>query len=156
METVVVAGVFALFGAIIGSVLTGVVQRVVRDQTARTERLDSAIKSVAVALAARQFSWSVGMTGAPPNVTPEDEAESARTLYLRGVDRYLTALHDAKRELAIVAVDGVATGLAVDVPDGELGNVLAEVYDTLMERRGPRSRAAAHSVRGSARIIPRP
>lgn len=135
METVVVAGFFGLLGAVVGAVLTGIVQRVGREQTAKAERLDSAIRSVAVALAARQFSWSVGMTGTPPSVTPEDEAESARVLYLQGVERYLTALHDAKRELAIVAVHGVHAGVEVDIPDGELGNALDRVYDTLIRRR---------------------
>ena len=135
METVIVAGIFALVGAVLGTVLTRVMQRVTREQTAKAERLDAAIRSVAIAMAARQFSWSVGMTGTPPSVTPEDEEERARALYLQGVERYLTALHEAKRELAIVAADGVDAGIAVDVPDGELGNALDKVYDTLMKRR---------------------
>ena len=135
METVVVAGAFGLLGAIIGAVLTGIVQHVVRRQTARTERLDAAIRSVAVALAAGQFSWSVSMTDAPSSLTKKDEAESARALYLKGVERYLTALHDAKRELAIVAADGVKVGIDVDVPDRELGERLRDVYDQLLRRR---------------------
>lgn len=48
METVIVAGIFALLGAVLGTVLTGIMQRLTREQTAQAERLDSAIRSVAV------------------------------------------------------------------------------------------------------------
>jgi len=83
METVVVAGVFGLLGAIIGSVLTGIVQYVARARASRAERLDSAIRSVAIALSARQFSWSVGMMGAPPNFSPKKMRLKAPAGYTR-------------------------------------------------------------------------
>lgn len=54
---------------------------------------------------------------------------------MKGAAQYLTALHEAKRELAIVALDGVNYGLPVDIPDGELGNHLEHVYEALMLRR---------------------
>lgn len=80
------------------------------------------------------------MMGAPPNFTKEDEAESARKLYQKGMERYLTALHDAKRELAIVAADGVSVGLPVDLPDVQLGDSLQDTYDQLLTYRRRRAR----------------
>ncbi len=140
METVIVAGVFALIGAALGSLLTGFMQRRLRDHNARAERLDTALRSVAVAIATQDFSWRVGMDGVPESVSEQDEAESAKSQYLRAVDRHLTALYEAKRDLAILAVDGFSSGLPLRYSYKQLTDVLPDIYQRLVQLRRAKNR----------------
>ena len=134
----VVSGGFALLGAFIGARL----QNKVRDRTAREERIDSAIRSVALALASGNFLWSVGMAGAPASVTLEDESESSRAMYLKGIERHMTAMHQAKHDLAILTADGVATGLSVNVLNTTLSmDDMEQAYEALRKLRAGQSRS---------------
>ena len=84
------------------------------------------------------------MEGAPPSVTEKDEAESSRAMYLKGIERYMTALHEAKRDLNIVRADGVDTGLADKVLVGKLTDKELEIaYEALIKIRGARRRVFA-------------
>lgn len=95
-----------------------------------------------MALAAGDFVWSVGMAGAPLSFSEEDDAESSRSMHLKGIERYMTALHEAKRDLAIVTADGVVTGLETDLFKGNPSQAdLQRAYDSLTKTRASRRRS---------------
>lgn len=129
-----VPGVFALAGAILGALLSGWIGYVVQRRRSRDERVRAALRSVAIALAAQDFAWSVGVSGAPPGFPPADRARMEREAYIRGVERYLEALHAARRDIAVLRADGLQVGEDWRT-DRDFSGALEDVYEHLLSMR---------------------
>lgn len=110
MEVALISGALALIGGITGSIVGGFVQRAVRERNARVERIEAAIRSIAVAMSARDIPWGLHADTPPPGHSDQDQRELEKQFYTDGLGRLWAALADAKRDLAILAADGYDFG----------------------------------------------
>lgn len=146
MEVAVVSGALALVGAVLGSIVAGYVQRSVRERNARSERIEAAIRSVAVAMTARDITWGLHSDSAPSGFRDQDRRDLEKVLYREGLEKLASALADAKRDLAILTTDGHSIGN--DWQNGtRLISALDDIYLYLLgirssERTRSRSRVA--------------
>jgi len=147
MEVALVSGALALIGAVLGSIAAGLVQRSVRERNARSERVEAAIRSVAVAMTARDIPWGLHTDTPPPTFLDEDRRNLEKVLYQNGLEKLAEALADAKRDLAVLATDGYDIGS--DWTNGiKLIGALDSIYLHLLLIRSPRRRRAAQAVAG--------
>lgn len=146
MELAVISGTFALIGAVLGSVVAGYVQRSVRERNARSERIEAAIRSVAIAMTARDIPWGINATCPPSGFADADWRDLEKTLYRGGLEKLAAALADAKRDLAILATDGYS--IRNEWLSNSIGLIgeLDQVYIYLLTIRAPRRRRFANKI----------
>ena len=84
--------------------------RSTRRQEARTVRLEAALRSVVLAIAAGHFATRAGFEGKPISVTPEHLDELQRRIYLDNIDRMFITLRNAREAVAVLVADGVEVG----------------------------------------------
>jgi hypothetical protein len=128
-----IPGVLALVGSVAGVVTANALSRRTNTAAARRRRLEYAVRCVALAITAQQFSWSAKASGLPRGVTPQDLKEFERHMYLDGVERALVALRDARQSIALLAADGVEVGDCWR-NDNAMQAQMEEVYATLSRR----------------------
>lgn len=137
--TIWVTGLFALGGAALGSWLANWLGARSRRADERNARLDRAINSLVVAIAARRFATNAGYEGAPASVRPEDIAAIERKVYLGNIERLFSSLSDARRDVALLEQDGLS--LAIQWRDEiEFQTDLEPTYDALLALRGTNRR----------------
>jgi len=126
MSDALVSGLFALGGAIVGVLLSGWLRHRLERGTAKTARVQASVRSLAIALSAQSFPFRIGDFG--PKIPAAEIASAEREIYLKGIERYFVALSDARRDLAILAADGLAVGDEWR-NDQALGDSLQIVYE---------------------------
>lgn len=76
----------------------------------RQKRLEDALRSVVLAIAAKNFATSAGITGKPTSVLASDVDELRRRLWLENVERMFKTLREARETVALLVADGVPVG----------------------------------------------
>lgn len=105
-----VPGALALVGALAGVLLTNWLTRRTKRADERQKRLEDALRSVLLAIAAKNFATSAGITGKPASVLASDVDELSRRLWLENVERMFKTLREARETVALLVADGVPVG----------------------------------------------
>jgi hypothetical protein len=108
--SILVPGSFALVGALVGVLLTNYLARRGRRRDDGNSRLDRAIESVAIAISARNFAVHLSFENAPKSLTAEQVTELETKIYLSNLERVFLSLRDARRDIAVLAADGLDVG----------------------------------------------
>ncbi|MEI9906671.1 MAG: hypothetical protein WDO06_01080 [Actinomycetota bacterium] len=105
-----IPGLLALSGAIFGVLLTHALTRRSNRADAKRNRLEDALKSVVLAIAAQNFATSVHVTGKPTSITALDTNEFHRRLWLKNNENVFVTLREAREKVGILVVDGISVG----------------------------------------------
>jgi|SRR5580765_1377449 len=130
-----VPGLLSLIGALIGVGLANYLGTRTKRREDADRRLGEAIKAVALARAAAQFSYRAGVAGVPPSIREADHEQLERTLWLSGLERYFVRLREAREAVAALAIDGVDLTSYCE-SDTEMQAALEVVWKELHQRAG--------------------
>lgn len=104
------SGGFALVGALAGVLLTTYLGRSSKRAEARRSRVEDALRRVSAVIAASNFATHIGATNPPSGVTARDVQSLESRLFIRNLENYYQALHDARHSVAMLALSGVDVG----------------------------------------------
>ena len=127
-----IPGVLALVGALAGVLLSNYLSRRSRWEDDRRKRLEEALRSVVLAIAARHFSTRAGMIGKPESVEASHIEELERQMYIDNVERIFVTLRGARQAVALLVADGIDIGESWR-SDETMQDDIERVYQVLVD-----------------------